>query len=349
MASASIARRFLASPTANGRLQRVSNRSATRAIRRQYRGGWRPPPATRVLTRRQRLHRAKNWAFAFIIPKIVLRGWERWSWPLAALFLLTNRSFHPSYAMTIRRKALLAWRMQRTTRRVFTGTSYRAHLAMAAKLLEKSPREIGVVVECGSFQGGSTANLSLLCAITGRKLVVYDSFEGLPAPTPGDRLASPSGTGLYAGSLEAVHENVRRFGNLDVCIFRKGWFADTLPRHTEPVVLAYVDVDYQASLHDCILGLWPHLTERGYLFVDEFVVSRLCALFWSERYWKKYFNTTPPGLIGSGSGIPLGGFYVGPWPEKRPILAPFSTAYTRKDLLGYWDFYPEDDGTYEPG
>ena len=39
----------------------------------------------------------------------------------------------------------------------------------------------GVVVECGCFLGGSTANLSLVCEVVGRELIVYDSFEGLPA------------------------------------------------------------------------------------------------------------------------------------------------------------------------
>ena len=276
------------------------------------------------------------------------RAWDRWSWPVAALFLLTNPAFHPSYEMTIGRKLVLAWRMQRTTRRVFTGTSYRAHLAMAAKLLEIPPSVEGVVVECGSFQGGSTANLSLVCAITGRQLVVYDSFEGLPPPTPGDRTASPRGTGLYEGSLDVVREHVCRFGDLPVCTFRKGWFSDTLPSHTEPVVLAFLDVDYEASLHDCVLGLWPHLTERGYLFIDDYAISDYCALFWSERYWKTYFNTTPPGLMGSGSGIPLGDFYLGPWRERRAMLATTSTAYTRKDLSGFWDFYPQDHVTGEP-
>lgn len=224
----------------------------------------------------------------------------------------------------------------------FTGTSYRAHLAMATKLLEIPPAVEGVVVECGSFQGGSTANLSLVCAITGRRLVVYDSFEGLPPPTPGDRAASPFGTGLYAGALEVVRENVRRNGALEVCTFRKGWYSDTMPHHEEPVVLAFVDVDYQASLHDCMLGLWPHLTPRGYLFLDDFAFNDYCALFWSERYWRTYFDTTPPGLIGSGSGVGVGHFYLGPWEDKRAILAAASVAFTRKDLSGYWTFYPED-------
>src|SRR5690606_5508207 len=113
-----------------------------------------------------------------------------------------NPRIRAEYGMTVRRKVVLAWRIHRVTRKVVTGTSYKAHLAMASKLLEIPSNVKGAVVECGCFLGGSTACLSIICAAVGRELIVYDSFEGLPPPTPGDRMASPWGTGVYAGSLE---------------------------------------------------------------------------------------------------------------------------------------------------
>jgi len=60
------------------------------------------------------------------------------------------------------------------------GTSWRAYLLMAMKLLELPPETKGDIIECGCWQGGSTINLSIISAITGRKLRVCDSFEGLP-------------------------------------------------------------------------------------------------------------------------------------------------------------------------
>jgi O-methyltransferase len=236
--------------------------------------------------------------------------------------------------------------MWRTTRAVTTGTSYKAHLAMASKLVEIPPEVEGVVVECGSWYGGSTANLSLICDIVDRDLIVYDSFEGLPPPTDDDKYADESRTGFLRADLETVEANVRRFGTLERCRFRKGWFSDTLPEHKEPIVLAFLDVDYQASLDDCIRNLWPHLTEKGYVFIDEYVLTDYCALFWSERYWRTHFNTTPPGLIGAGSGVGVGQYYLGPfeewnWGADVPH-SPTSIAYTRKDFSGYWGYYPGD-------
>jgi O-methyltransferase len=299
------------------------------------------PKVTNRETPRQKALRFRRRFWGVIVPTLWKLAWNAGTSPAAAFFILYSAKIDPAYRMTTWRKAALAWRMGRTTRKVVTGTSWRAHLAMALKLLEMPPDEPGVVVECGSFQGGSTANLSLICSIVGRELIVYDSFEGLPPPTEGDWVANEYGTGLYAGSLETVKDHVCRYGNIDVCTFRKGWYSETLPKHREPIALAFLDVDYQQSLHDCLINLWPKLRPKGFVFLDDYLYLELCAVFWSERYWKTYFDTTPPGLLGSGSGIPLGTFYPGPFQDWRMAHTRAGTAYTRKDLHGVWDFFPE--------
>jgi hypothetical protein len=315
-----------------------------------YQGGLRLPKADGPETWREKARRARPWVRRVVVPSMVREAWTALTLPASAYFLLNSPRIDPAYRMTFRSKTRLAWRLYRTTRLVFTGTSYKAHLAMASKLLEIPPSVEGVVVECGSFQGGSTANLSIICDVVGRDLVVYDSFEGLPPPSPGDKVASEAGTGLYAGSLETVQENVRRCGVIERCTFRKGWFADTTPSHTEPIVLAFFDVDYQQSIHDCMVNLWKWLVPKGYLFLDEYVLNDYCALLWSERYWQTYFGTPPPGLIGSGSGVGVGHYYLGPWDEWQMSHSPTSVAYTRKDFVALWDFYPDEAraGHHEP-
>ncbi len=275
------------------------------------------------------------------LPRRLARLWSIVSWPPTVLFLFLDPRIHPAYRLSWRKRLRLAVRMWRTTRGVWTGTSPKAHLAMAVKLLEIPPQVEGVVVECGCYMGGSTANLSLVCEIVGRKLIVYDSFEGLPAPTGNDRYARQRQTGFLEAPIDTVKDNVRRFGAIGVCEFRKGWFSETLPNHSEPIALAFLDVDYQASLDDCIRNLWPHLTERGYVFIDEYIFTEFCGLFWSERYWRETFDTTPPGLIGAGSGVGVGQFYLGPATEWNWAQEPGSVAYTRKDLSGHWDYDPD--------
>jgi O-methyltransferase len=271
------------------------------------------------------------------------RCYHALSLPITALFLLYNRRFHPSYGMTWRKKFTLAFKMRRATRKIQSGTSYKAHLAMAAKLFEIPPEVKGAVVECGCWMGGSTACLSLVCDIVGRQMIVYDSFEGLPPAEPGDKYASPFGEGYLRADVDVVKDNVRRYGAIDCCTFRKGWFQDTLPRHTEPVVLAFLDVDYEASMYDCVVNLWPHLTEQGYVFMDEYTRIDYCAIFFSERFWREHFDAPPPGLMGSGTGVGVGQYFLGPFQSRPVIQAPTSVAYTRKDFYGRWDYVREGE------
>ncbi len=263
--------------------------------------------------------------------------------PFTIHFILSSPLIHPDYKLTAWRRFQLGWRIYRNTRRIWTGVSFRAHLCMAAKLFELPPSEPGVVVECGCFRGGTTANLSLICDVVDRELYVYDLFEGLPSPEPGDKYSSPSSTGFFKASLDQVKAHVEAYGKAERCTFFKGWFKDTTPHHQPPIMLMFIDVDYQASLADCILNLWPKLSENGFCFIDDYVNMDYCALFWSERFWSKNFDRTPPGLMGAGTGVNLGGYYLGDnWWEQGKYTDPRSVAYTRKNWSGYWNYYPTE-------
>ena len=264
------------------------------------------PDLRRLLRRPAEYRDALKRLWYFNRPFRLARIWAVVSLPATAYYLLTNPRIHPAFRLRWWKRLQLALRMWRSTRKVPSATSYKAHLAMTAKLLEIAPDIEGVVVECGCWQGSSTVGLSIACELVGRDLIVYDSFEGLPPPAAGDEFAEDRMTGALRGELEVVRENVRKYGALDRCTFRKGWFNETLPSHQEPIVLAFLDVDYAASLDVCVRNLWPHLTKSGYLFTDEFVLTDYCALFWSERWWQTNFESKPPGLIGSGSGVGTG-------------------------------------------
>jgi O-methyltransferase len=264
--------------------------------------------------------------------------------PVSLVFLLHSRKIHPSYRLTWRKRIFFGLRVVRNKHRILTANSYKPALVMALKLFEMPPEVPGVVVECGTYKGGTAASLSLACRLVGRKLVVCDSFAGLPPAQQGDRGATGYRAGQYAGALEEVQANIARYGDIGCCEFVKGWFEDTLPHFDRPVALAFLDVDLDASLHTCVVNLWPRLVDEGYIFIDEFVNVDYCALFFSERYWKEHFNRTPPGLIGAGTGLALGEYYFGPWEERKlhPMQHHTGSAYTRKSMSGYWAYYPEE-------
>jgi hypothetical protein len=272
--------------------------------------------------------------------RLVKGAYELASLPVVVTHLLGG-PIHAEYRMTWWRKLRLGHRMYRNAQTLPTMTSYRAHLAMAAKLLETSPKVKGAVVECGCFLGGATANLSLVCDIVDRDLIVYDSFEGLPPAEESDRYATPEAEGFLAAPLDQVRANVAAGGVIERCTFRKGWFDQTLPGHAEPIVLAFLDVDFQSSLHTCVKELWPHLTRFGHVFIDEYVYVDYCALFFSESWWAEHFDREPPGMLGVGTGVGVGHLYLGPFPGHRWSSAD-SVAYTRKDLRGGWTYVPPE-------
>lgn len=265
------------------------------------------------------------------------------SLPIAIVFILNSRKIHPAYRMSWARKFALGVRMFLNKARIQTGTSYTAHLAMALKILETPPEVQGDVIECGTWKGGSATNLSLVCRIVGRKLRVFDSFEGLPAGEPGDRQANYE-TGAFKGTMDEVKSNIGRYGALECCEFVKGWFNQTLPHLDRPVLLAFLDVDLEASLDTCVRNIWPHLVDTGYLFIDEAVGVDYCSLFFSEKYWKTHFDRTPPGLVGAGMGLSLGDYYIGPYEDTptHPMQHAGTAAWTRKDMSGVWTYYPQE-------
>jgi O-methyltransferase len=231
-----------------------------------------------------------------------------------------SREAGQEYGVGLFTKIRLLLIMIRNNFRVVSASNFLYHVLMAGKIL-RIPRDLeGVIVECGCYKGGSAVNLSHVAALCGRRLHLFDSFEGLPSPAEGDgehlvlselRVRTYDG-GAYAGTLEEVKENLRRFGVASVCEFHRGYFKDTLPQFTEPVVFAYVDADLTESVRDCLRNLWPLLRPGCFLFTDEAHHNQVAGLFFDPSWWQSELHSKPPGLVGAGNGLGLllrpGGF-----------------------------------------
>jgi hypothetical protein len=239
------------------------------------------------------------------------------------LFALLRPAVGRDYGVGFADKLALVVKMMRNGLGIPAASTYLEHVVMATHILSV-PRDVeGAVVECGCYKGGSTANLSLVAAAVGRRLMVFDSFEGLPEPTSADREhvlvdrneAHTYTAGSYAGSLDEVQANIRRWGAIDVCSFHRGFFEQTLPGFDTPCVAVFADVDYRSSLETTVRHIWPRLEDGGTFFTHEATHMEIASLFFDREWWREQLGESPPGLVGAGNGIglvPQGGSFRSP-------------------------------------
>lgn len=162
----------------------------------------------------------------------------------------------------------------------------------------------GVIVEAGSYKGGSTAKLSIAAHLADKNLFVFDSFEGLPENKEqhgknifGGDAYFPKGS--YCGSLDEVKTNVSKYGNIENCKFVKGWFEDTLPLFTKPVDVAYMDVDLLSSTKTCLRYLYPLLIRSGRIFSQDGHLPLIIQLLDDNAFWTE-IGFVKPRIKGLG-------------------------------------------------
>ena len=159
----------------------------------------------------------------------------------------------------------------------------------------------GDFVECGVFGGSQCAAMARAIwdefapyeerrangAIQGRRIHLFDSFEGVPEPGPEDRdfVRGGNGKGTAACSLETVKSHMQQWGVPDeLFVYHKGWFAlngfigdDNAVTGAAlwPKSIAFLRLDL--DLYDGTLGalrvLYPALSPGGFCVIDDYALD----------------------------------------------------------------------------
>lgn len=155
----------------------------------------------------------------------------------------------------------------------------------------------GDIAECGTRNGKSA--LFMLDALDGteRRMVLFDSFEGLSDPTPGqDTLASAFDpkTGERHFHQADPQVVVDRFRDRPVDVMT-GWIPDRFPEVADRrFALVHVDVDlYQPTL-DSLAFLFPRLAPFGVLICDDYGSG---AYPGARKAMDEYFADRPEGIV----------------------------------------------------
>lgn len=207
-------------------------------------------------------------------------------------------------AVTFGARLRLVVRFVAITNQVRAYHSQAEMLTIAAAILSRAGQAGLTVVECGSGKGASTAKLSLAARLAGARLVVFDSFRGLPpnAERHQDLTGRPMvfRRGAFHGRLREVQRTVARFGAPEVVEYRKGWLADTLPGFDAAVDVAVLDVDLLASTRTCLVHLMPRLRPGGVLFTQDGHLRAVAALLADPVFWRVEVGRPPPPIAGLG-------------------------------------------------
>jgi hypothetical protein len=163
---------------------------------------------------------------------------------------------------------------------------------VAGRILQLASHVPGMIVEAGCFQGASTAKLSIIAELLDRKMVVFDSFCGMPANDEVDDRQNAFGEpavfseGSFAGSLDLVRQNVAQFGQAERCQYVKGWFDETMPSFDGVVACGYLDVDLPSSTLTCLKYLYPKLSPGGFLFSQDAHLPAVVDVIEDVKTWK---------------------------------------------------------------
>ncbi len=136
----------------------------------------------------------------------------------------------------------------------------------------------GRIVECGVGPGRSIFAFSLISQSLGhaREIWGFDTFRGLPPPTPEDGKSNTHKTGWFSYSQGQVTE-LLRYNGIDQTFISEnirlfpGTFSESLPNYDGgPIALLHIDVDFYESYKAALELLWEFVAPGGITAFDEY-------------------------------------------------------------------------------
>jgi hypothetical protein len=159
----------------------------------------------------------------------------------------------------------------------------------------------GDFIETGVWRGGACVFAKAVLearGVTDRKVIVADSFDGLPPPDP--KYPADAGAGYHETtclkiSQPQVQGAFERFGLLDDrVVFLKGYFSETMkgPFPFESIAVLRMDGDMYSSTIEVLEGLYDKVSVGGYIIIDDYHAMINCKLAVDD--FRKARNITEP-------------------------------------------------------
>jgi O-methyltransferase len=170
----------------------------------------------------------------------------------------------------------------------------------------------GDIVECGVWRGGSmmaVAQVLRHCGDEERCLYLYDTYEGMTAPSTEDvdpfgvpaahthgkdgRSGSKEHVLWTPESVDGVRSALASTGyDMEKCLFVKGAVEKTIPSIApDNIALLRLDTDWYESTRHELIHLFPRIVDGGILIIDDYGYWR-----GSRKAVDEYLSTISPKI-----------------------------------------------------
>lgn len=140
----------------------------------------------------------------------------------------------------------------------------------------------GDLVELGCNTGESSVLITKIALDhgAGKKLAVFDSFEGLPSMRESDGNIFHKSD--FATTEDVLRRNFKEY-NLPLPEIHRGWFKDTLPDGLpEKICFAYLDGDLYESILVSLENVYPKMTKGAICLIDDYSDPEINPLGWNH-------------------------------------------------------------------
>ena len=130
------------------------------------------------------------------------------------------------------------------------------------RLLTRVP---GHLAECGVYEGGASYQLCRFAEANGRRVHLFDSFEGLSSPNEND------GDHWKRGALSSPEDVLRKnLSEFDCFETFPGWIPSAFDRVADQTYcFVHIDVDLEQPTYDSIAFFYPRLAPGGIMMLDD--------------------------------------------------------------------------------
>lgn len=157
----------------------------------------------------------------------------------------------------------------------------------------------GPIVEFGCYAGGMSCKLSHVAEIVDKKLILFDSFQGLPK----DAIYQPYEKNLaflgqfkknqFSCSLVQAQINLQKYGMFFLCEFVEGIIEETLPAKNINPAHVFIDVDIIETAKFIIENIY-NKTNCKTIFTHEACLVDYVDAITDDGWWEETIKKPKP-------------------------------------------------------